>query len=185
MPKLFVKKLKKYSFILFPLSIGIMLPSLIAPWVTINLSGQHSHSPFDIIKSAISQSAGFVSQNQFDLLDLWAKYTDSYFALILSMITYITSITLMILSIALKKNRSKFILIAGILAMSSGISWIYTIESFKTHFVQTAVSAGGIIGEEWKGQESTIINSIIVTGFGHHLVILAGTLAILAYLWQY
>jgi len=178
-----IEKLKEYRFILVPLALGIILPSIAVPWVTIRLLGQYPFTPIDIIVSVISKAAGNVSQNQYDLLNLLAVYPDSYFALIFSMIIYIGSITMMGLSIAMK-NISKFILIAGILAMSAGILWIYMIESFKINFVQTAVSAGGIIGEEWKGQENIIASSIIIMGLGHYIVILAGVVAILAYLWR-
>jgi len=132
------------------------------------------------LRSAID-TAGSGPKNQYDLINLLA-YPNSNLALIATMVVYLSSISMMILSIVF--NRSKILLIAGILAMSSGILWVYTIESFKTDFVQTAVSAGGIIGEEWKGQERSIINSIIIMGSGHYISILAGTLAILAYLWQ-
>lgn len=172
-------QLKNYRFIFVPLALGIILPSLIISWVTINLLGQYSFSPLDIIRSAIS---GYTSQ--FDLLYLSARYTNSYLALVFSMITYITSIAMMILSIGWKKNKSKIILIAGILAMASGLLWIYTIESFKINFIQTAISAGGIIGEEWKGRESIVANSIVIMGFGHYLVILSGMISILAYFWR-
>jgi hypothetical protein len=42
-------------------------------------------------------------------------------------------------------------------------------------------STGGLIGQEWKGKESDIINGIIVIGTGHFFVIIAGILAVFAY----
>lgn len=178
-----IDQLKTHRYLLLPLALGILLPSLFTPWITINLLGQHSFSPVDITKSAIVRITGNAPSNQFDLLHLLSRYGESYFTLIASMIIYFTSIGMMLTSIA-GKGHSRALLIAGIFAIAAGILWIYTVESLKTNFIQTAVSAGGIIGEEWKGQERTIADSIVVVGFGYYLAMLSGTIALLAYVWR-
>ncbi len=178
-----IDTLKTNRFLLVPLALGILLPSLFEPWITINLLGQHPFSPIDIIKSAVVRIAPSAPQNQFDLFLLFSRYTRSYFALIASMSIYLASLIMMLISIA-GKNRARTLLIAGILAVATGIVWIYTVELLRDNFIQTAVSAGGIIGEEWKGQEPTIANSIVVIGIGHYLVILSGMIALLAYVWR-
>jgi len=169
-----------YHFILIPLALGFLLPSLIIPWAVINFLGQYSYSPLDIITAIISSQP----QNKFHLLNLIATYNDSYFAIIFSMVTYITSIATMIVSAISKMYKSKIGLIAGALSITSGVLWIYSIESFKIHFIQNAVESGGIIGEEFKGRENIIINSIVIMGFGHYLALISGVIAILAYLWR-
>ena len=70
---------------------------------------------------------------------------------------------------------------SGSSAITAGLSWVYSVQSFKTHFAQEASSTGGLIGQEWKGKESDIINGIIVMGTGHFFVIIAGILAVFAY----
>jgi dipeptide/tripeptide permease len=100
---------------------------------------------------------------------------------VFSAIVYLISIPAIIASIVWKKHRAKIALIAGIMAITAGLGWVYSVQSFKGHFAQEAASTGGLIGQEWKGQENTIVNGIIIMGTGHYFVILAGIIAILAY----
>ncbi|MEK6872709.1 MAG: hypothetical protein AABW90_01705 [Nanoarchaeota archaeon] len=173
-----------YRFIFPLLTIGFILPSFILPWVVINLTSQYSYSPLNIILVLINEKNIFNEPNiSFNLLDLMIIYVYSYFALVSSMITYLASFITMILSLCFKKHTSKILLVAGILAILSSILWIYSIESFKTHFTQNAEGSGGIIGEEFRGKENIIISTIIKTGIGHKITIAAGVFAILAYLW--
>lgn len=178
-----IKKSLNYHFLLVSLALGLIFIPLFIPWATINIIGQYSYTPLNIIEGLIQNTTLIQPQNAFDLLNLMKSYTDSYIAFIFSIIIYIASIITMILSLVSKKPTSKVLLVTGILAMISGALWIYSIESFKFHFVQDATKSGGIIGEEFKGMEKTIINSIIVTDFGHKIVIMVGVFAILVYLW--
>jgi len=43
-------------------------------------------------------------------------------------------------------NGTKISLVAGIIAIIAGLSWVYSVQSFKTHFAQEASSTGGLIG---------------------------------------
>ena len=175
-----IKKFASYRFILIPVFLGFLLAALIIPWIMINFLGKFSYSPLDIVIGIFSKS-----QNVINLFDLMSDFNDSYFAFIFSIFIYVISfVSIGIIFPLLKKHRLKILLIAGMLAIVSGLFWIYSIESYKIHFIQNAISAGGIIGEEFKGQESIIINTIFIMRFGHYISIIGGLIAIFAYLWR-
>jgi len=121
-------------------------------------------------------------------------YPNSSLALFFSMVLYPISIIILIASIVvagldkIKKGRfkifggwSKITLIAGILVVAASVSWIYSLQSFKTQFSEHAELAGGIIGEEWKGNASVVIDRMIVMGFGPFVGIVSGIIGIFAY----
>jgi hypothetical protein len=176
----------EYSFILLPLALGLLLPSIAIPWLVVDFLGHHPYSPLDIIgelvqRNSANNNTNPPNQNQFLLLDLTSTYAGTSAAFVFSTVVYLVSIPMIIASIVWKKHRAKIALAAGIIAITSGLAWVYSVQSFKTHFVQEASSTGGLIGQEWKGKESAIIDGIIIMGSGHFFVIIAGILAIFAY----
>ena len=177
------KKSINYTFIPILLALVLLIASLFIPWLKINFITKYSYTPFKILKELFQNNTPDL-QIKFNLLYLMKSFTYSYFALIFSIVIFLSSITILLASFILKKQKSNFVLIAGILAIISGVLWIYSIESFKVYSTQNAISSGGIIGEEFKGKESIIINSIIKISLGNKLVIIAGTILILAYLWK-
>ena len=176
----------EYRFILLPLALGLLLPSIAIPWLIVDFLGHHPYSPLDIAGEIVQRNLSNnntnpPNQNQFLLLDLTSTYTGTSSAFVFSTVLYLISIPAIIASIVWKKHRAKIALAAGIIAITAGLAWVYSVQSFKTHFAQEASSTGGLIGQEWKGKESDIINGIIVIGTGHFFVIIAGILAVFAY----
>lgn len=169
-----------YQFLFLPISLGLLLPSLIMPWVTLSLFGTSNFSPIDLLSSS---SDGVDAGITPDLIrehpelifhDLVTSYkvTSSY---IISMATYFAAIAGIIISITMK-NKYKMIvaLIAGVLAISSAIVWFLIIESIKDNFAQQAALTGGIIGEEFKGDERKLADTILRVGIGPFVIIPAG-----------
>jgi len=176
----------EYNFILLPLALGLLLPSIAIPWLVVDFLGHHPYSPLDIVgelvqRNSANNNTNPPNQNQFVLLDLTSTYAGTSSAFVFSTVVYLVSIPVIIASIVWKEHRAKIALAAGIMAITAGLAWVYSVQSFKTHFAQEASSTGGLIGQEWKGKESAIIDGIIIMGSGHFFVIIAGILAIFAY----
>jgi len=176
----------EYNFILLPLALGLLLPSIAIPWLVVDFLGHHPYSPLDIVgelvqRNSANNNTNSPNQNQFLLLDLTSTYAGTSSAFVFSTVVYLVSIPVIIASIVWKKHRAKIALAAGIIAITAGLAWVYSVQSFKTHFAQEASSTGGLIGQDWKGKESAIIDGIIIMGSGHFFVIIAGILAIFAY----
>lgn len=176
----------EYNFILLPLALGLLLPSIAIPWLVVDFLGHHLYSPLDIVgeliqRNSANNNTNSPNQNQFLLLDLTSTYAGTSSAFVFSTVVYLVSIPVIIASIVWKKHRAKIALAAGIIAITAGLAWVYSVQSFKTNFAQEASSTGGLIGQEWKGKESAIIDGIIIMGSGHFFVIIAGILAIFAY----
>ncbi|MCI0563060.1 MAG: hypothetical protein MN733_31670, partial [Nitrososphaera sp.] len=72
-------------------------------------------------------------------------------------------------------------LAAGVLAISSALLWVYSVESMKINFVQVTSITGGIIGEEFRGQEKTLADAFFLLGSGHYLALLAGVISLLGF----
>ena len=188
-------------------SLGLLLISLILPWLTINFFGQRSYSAFDNMQILTNTqkeeelNAGGTSfnnnkpQNDLVIADLTTVYPDSSSAFILSMlILYPISIAVMVGAIVFsaigKKggSRRKFVLlssrvglVAGVLAIIAAVLWIYSVQSFKVQFSRDADLSGGLIGEEWKGNANVIIDRLIMMGLGQYLVIASGVIAIFSH----
>jgi hypothetical protein len=186
-------------------ALGLLLVSLILPWLIVNFFGQRSYSAFDnmqilTISQKEEQNAGVTSfnnnkpQNDLVIADLTTVYPDSSSAFILSMlILYPISITVMIGAIVFsaigKKGGSKrklvlssrVGLVAGILAIITAVLWIYSVQSFKVQFSRDADLSGGVIGGEWKGNSNVIIDRLIMMGLGQYLVIASGVIAIFSH----
>lgn len=172
----------QYKFIILPVVIGLLLPSIAIPWVIVNLFGYHPFSPLSILDELFGKSPS-LSQNQI-LLDITSSYKDTYLSIILSIILYIISIPTIITSLVWKKQRSVLLLLVSALAISSGLIWLFAVESFRSNFSHQAASTGGLIGEEWKGKESTLVNRIIGFGSGQYFVIIAGIVALAGWLLE-
>jgi hypothetical protein len=196
----------KYQIMLLTAALGLLLISLILPWLTINFFGQRSYSAFDNMQILTNtqkegRNAGGTSfnnnkpQNDLVIADLTTVYPDSSSAFILSMlILYPISIAVMVGAIVFsaigKKGGSKrkFVLlssrvglVAGILAIITAVLWIYSVQSFKVQFSRDADLSGGLIGEEWKGNANVIIDRLIMMGLGQYLVIASGVIAIFSH----
>jgi MFS family permease len=195
----------KYQIILLTVALGLLLISLILPWLIVNFFGQRSYSAFDNMQILTNsqkeeRNAGDTSfnnnkpQNDLVIADLTTVYPDSSSAFILSMlILYPTSITVMVGAIVFsaigKKEGSKrklvlssrVGLVAGILAIITAVLWIYSVQSFKVQFSRDADLSGGIIGEELKGNANLIIDRLIMIGLGQYLVIASGVIAIFSH----
>ncbi|MEP6576855.1 MAG: hypothetical protein ABJB85_10545 [Nitrososphaerota archaeon] len=173
----------QYKFIILPVVIGLLLPSIAIPWIIVNLFGYHAFSPLTILEELFGKSAA-ISQNQILLLDITSSYKDTYLSIILSIILYVISIPTIITSLLWKKQRSVLFLVVSAFAISSGLIMLYAVESFRTNFSHQAASTGGLIGEEWKGKESTLVNRIIGFGSGQYFVITSGIVALTGWLLE-
>ncbi|MGI0037760.1 MAG: hypothetical protein ACRD99_05330, partial [Nitrososphaera sp.] len=54
-------------------------------------------------------------------------------------------------------------------------------ESLKENFARQAATTGGIIGEEFKGHESTLADILIRLGIGQYFVAAGGIVAVFNY----
>jgi len=186
-----IVSLRPYQFILLPIALGLMLPTLLMPWVIINLQGVNGLTPLDLVRGSYERNNND-GGNKDDIvtssrehpelvfLDLVSSYkVQGAFALWIS--TYLASIMAMILSLVFQRLRTRMAIIAGSLAIAAAMTWLYSIEELKVNFAEQAAITGGLIGEEFKGNERTLIDTIVRIGFGPYVAIPAGTLAILFY----
>jgi hypothetical protein len=168
----------EFKFVILPVVVGLLIPSIAVPWTIINLFGYHSFSPFNVLDEILGQTK---SKQQMYLVDLTNPFKDAYTGIIISTILFIISIPSVIAAIVRRKNRPIFTLVVGILCISSGLIWLYSIDSFRSNFAKIAASTGGLIAGEWKGAESVIANRIIILGMGQYFVISAGILSMIAW----
>lgn len=165
------------------MAIGIILPSLFVPWVSINVLGYESFSPLDVV-AALARSGPSSEKTvvlDASLRSMITSYGNSY-TFAASMFLYLTGIAGISLSIVWRSKRVPMSLVAGILAISSGLLWIYSIESLKSNFIQVVSLTGGIIGEEFRGQERILADQFFVLGMGHYMAMLAGAASILGFI---
>ncbi|MGI0047981.1 MAG: hypothetical protein ACREAW_00430 [Nitrososphaera sp.] len=163
-----------YRFISLPVAIGLLLPSLFIPWVTINFLGSSLFSPLYIIRVFFLQGAGDGDQNLFDLYDLMTSYNDTFSASVASIGSLVASVAIMPSGIMLRAHRPRLVLVAGCLAVASCVFWLYSIESLKSNFSHQAAITGGIVGEEFRGHERALADIIIGVGLGPYLALAAG-----------
>ena len=190
-----IVSLSPYKFILLPIALGLLFPTLLMPWVIINFQGVNGLTPLDLMRgsyarnnndSGSKESFATASREHPELvfLDLVSSYkVEGAYSFWIS--TYLASIVAMILSIVSQRLRTKMAVIAGSLAIAAAIAWFYSIEELKINFAEQAAITGGLIGEEFKGNERTLIDTIVRMGFGPYVVIPAGALAILFNSIQY
>ena len=186
-----IVSLRPYQFILLPIALGLLLPTLLMPWVIINFQGVNGLTPLDLMRGSYERSnndsgskEGFATASrehpELVFLDLVSSYkVEGAFAFWIS--TYLASIVAMILSLVFQRLRTRIAVIAGSLAIAAAITWFYSIEELKINFAEQAAMTGGLIGEEFKGKgnERTLIDTIVRIGFGPYVVMPAGALAIL------
>ena len=173
---------RSYRFILIPIALGLLLPTLFMPWVIISFQGVSALTPIDLMLGSFekteSQSA-IIDREHPELLflDLVSSYKvqGAYFFWLSA---YIISIISMVLSLLIPRSRTTTVLIAGSLALAAAIAWFYSIEGLKTNFVNQAAMTGGLIGEEFKGNERYLIDNIVRMGFGPYVVALAGAVGL-------
>lgn len=99
-----------------------------------------------------------------------------------SMFLYLAAIAGISLSILWRSKRLFLSMVGGILALSSGLLWIHSIESLKSNFIEVVSLTGGIIGEEFRGQERLLADQFFVLGVGHYIAMLAGAVSILGFI---
>jgi hypothetical protein len=173
-----------YNFILLPIALGLLFPSLIMPWVTFGLFGTSNISPLDLLSSWSDGPSGGITPDiirehpEIIFHDLVKSYkvTAPY---VISMACYLASIVGIVIAITMKNKHKRVVaLIAGVLAITSAAVWFVMIESMKNSFAQQAALTGGLIGEEFRGNENSLADRILKVGIGPLLLIPAGGLAI-------
>ncbi len=169
-----------YRFIPLPVALGLLLTSLVIPWVTINFLGTSLFTPLDIIRTFVFQGAGS-DQDQFDLYSFVTSYQDSFMASAAGMGLLVASIVGMSCGIIFRSHRSWLVLMAGCLAVASCLFWLYSIESLKGNFSHQAAITGGIVGEEFRGHERAIADIIIGVDLGPYLALAGGAAGIVFY----
>ena len=170
--------LRSYVFLLLPISLGIMLPSIFISWIAVNFLGFHQFSPIEIVSELYAQNE---SQGRFDIRNLLSSYNDTLSYTVASFSLYFVSLVGMMISVGWNKQRTRIALVSGILAMTAASLWIYSVESLKDNFSRQAAITGGIIGEEFKGHESALADVLIRLGIGQYFVAAGGVVAVLNY----
>jgi hypothetical protein len=154
------------------------------PWVILNFQGVNGLTPLDLLRGSYerAQRGATADREHPELLflDLVMSYKVEG-VYILWICTYLASIVAMIISLVFQRLRTKIVVIAGSLAMASAIAWFFSIEELKINFAEQAAMTGGLIGGEFKGNERTLIDTIIKIGFGPYIAISAGALGIFFY----
>ncbi len=179
---LFNEGVSKYRFIFAPIALGLLLPALVIPWVVINILGVRVYSPIDIVVAFLYETENIEQRSRFDFGDLVSPYRDSLTSSVLSMILYIASLMGMGAAIPLKKHRPQIALLAGLVAVTASLLWFYSIDSLKNNFAQQAALTGGIIGEEFRGQEKTLADLIIRLGIGPYVALAGGMVGAMTFL---
>lgn len=176
--------LTSYRFIFVPAALGILLSALFLPWIIINFLGLTPFSPYDIISSTLWQNDNKSSdqKSRFDLQDFISSYQNTFISAAASMVLYIASIISMAAAIPFRRYRSTIALSAGFLAIISSLIWFYSIDSLKHNFAQQAAMTGGIIGEEFKGQERSLADLIIGLGLGPYVTLAGGVMGTLTFI---
>jgi len=166
-----------YKQLFFILALGFLIPSLIIPWVSIDFIGESTeYTPLKITKDILIKDN---SNSALSPVKMIRPYKSSYYSMILSMMLYFSSFYFLYKSNSKKSN--KLLLFAGIALLLAVGLYTFSIENYKTEFSYIASKTGGIIGEEFRGQENLIINSILQEGYGYKLAIIAAIFSILSY----
>ena len=153
-------------------ALGLLLLSIITPWLVFNILGQQlTLSPADVIRAIFnSDTDQTVQPSQTpDLSTVTSRYRTAGTAIGLSALCLPTSLAMFAASFATKKYRLSFVLAGGLFAMLSSVGWIFGIESLKSSIMADS-SEAGILG----GALASVITSAIGIGSGVYLVIAAG-----------
>jgi hypothetical protein len=173
--------LASYKFLFVPVSLGLLIPAAAIPWVSINFMGLHEFTPIQVVSELSNWGNDLGPDVGFDIRNLLVTYKGSYYSAVVSLYLYFISVAIMILSVSWRMHRSKVALVAGILSVTSAILWLYSVQSVKESFADQAALMGGIIGEEFKGHETTLADMLIRLGAGQYFVAASGALGILPY----
>lgn len=186
----FAPSVRKYQFILIPIALGFLLPSLLMPWVTINFLGVTGLTPLDLFQGSYKMSSNVTSSEdtaaasreppELVFLDLVSSYNVAWLYSVW-MLAYLGSIIVMIISAMLKQWRVQTALLGGALAIVAATVWLFSIEEMKINFAAQASMTGGLIGGEFKGNERALIDTIVRMGLGPYIAIAAGAAGILSY----
>lgn len=171
-----------YQFLLLPLALGLILPAIAIPWISINFLGDHQFSPIDIMTQLYVNKASSGPGSSPDITNLLSSYDGSYYLALFSLTTYASSIAALAAAAVWRSRRPLIALAAGILATASAAGWVLAVDSLKESFSAQAASTGGLIGEEFKGHEQTVANSLIRLGIGQYFVACAGAVCVLTYI---
>jgi hypothetical protein len=158
-----------FGVALTALSVSLILISLITPWLAINFLGNWIYSPIDILKT-IRQNAGNITGSEKpNLIALISPNQDRSFDLVFSSISYLISIPLIFIALVAfwMKRRSRITIVAGILAVVAGITWIHSIQLIEA-------GASAALGKE-------LVDAVFVMGSSPYLVSIGGIIAISAY----
>jgi hypothetical protein len=177
-------KLDSFHFVLLPIALGLVVPTLLMPWAIINFQGVSGLTPIDLIKGSLGNTDNSFTREHPELVFLNLVSTSKMQAgFVLWAISYLASIIAILLSVGIQRWRTKFSLAAGVLVILSASTWLITIEQIKVSFAEQAALTGGLIGEEFKGSERTLIDTILKVGFGPFVALSAGAPCVLFYVW--
>lgn len=177
--------LTDYNFILVPIALGVLLPAMFLPWLSINILGETLVSPIGMASGYRQDDTKLPGQDRrIDLQDFVSSYRDTSNAIAASMISYASSIAVMISAIIVRRYRSTIALTAGMLAIGSSLLWFYSVDSLKSSFAEQAAITGGIIGEEFKGHERSLADLIIRLELGPFAALAGGVIGTLAFLGE-
>jgi hypothetical protein len=158
-----------FGVVLTALSVSLILISLITPWLAINYLGNWIYSPIDILKTIKQNGENITGSEKPNVIDLISPNQDRSFDLVFSSITYLISIPLIFIALVAfwMKRRSRITIVAGILAVVAGITWIHSIQLIKA-------GASAALGNQ-------LVDAVFVMGSGPYFVSIGGIFAISAY----
>jgi hypothetical protein len=177
--------LGSYHFILLPIALGLVTPTMLMPWAIISFQGVNGLTPIDLIKGSLEKSDNAYTREHPELIFLnlvsTSKMQSGY---LLWAISYFASIPAILLSLVFQRWRAKLAIIAGVLVILSASTWLILIEQMKVSFAEQAAITGGLIGEEFKGNERALIDTILKLGIGPFVALAAAAPCILFYAWS-
>jgi hypothetical protein len=158
-----------FAVVLASISLSLLLVPLIIPWLAFNYLGNWFYSPIDILKIVERRGGNETSTGKPNVLDLISPSQERSFDLVFSSIVYLISIPLLFTSLVglWMKWLPRITIVAGILAVIAGITWIHSIQSIKAE-ASAELSSG-------------LVDAVIVLGTGPYLVSVGGVTAISAY----
>lgn len=163
--------------ILPSLALGLILLSLVVPWLVVSALGQQvTIAPSDVIRAAINNKPNQIPQNSQtpDLSIMSSRYSNSRIAFGLSALFLPISLATFAIALGIKNHRVWLASTAGMFAIVSGTAWIFGIETMKSSLMAES-SQGGIFGTALISELISGINS----GSGVYLAIVAGVIGIL------
>ena len=167
----------QYKFLLLPVALGLMVPAATLPWITINFLGSHDYSTINILPGLMGLAVDQDLGSGFAIADLLSAYDEAYYLGVFSQSAFVVSIALTGFA-AWRSDKQRLVVAAGTLAIASAMTWLYSVDSIKDNFAGQAAISGGIIGEEFKGHESTLADALIKIGAGQYFAAAGGVTAL-------